>query len=280
MVIPPPNVTGSLHIGHALTVAIEDTLARWNRMCGKNVLWVPGTDHAGIATQVVVEKKIWREQKKTRHDLTREPFLQEVWKWKQENGSHICNQLRRLGASVDWSRERFTMDEQSNAAVTESFVRLHKDGLIYRANRLVNWSCTLRTAISSIEVDYKELKTPTLLNVPGYDKPVEFGVIHSFAYKLADGSGELVVATTRMETMLGDVAVAVHPDDARYKPLIGKSLVHPFIPTRKMIVIADTMVDPKFGTGAVKITPAHDPNDFACGTVLPSCYFKLSHIVT
>jgi valyl-tRNA synthetase len=216
VVIPPPNVTGTLHLGHALTCAIEDAIIRWNRMNGKNCLWVPGTDHAGIATQVVVEKKLMRERKLTRHDLGREEFLKEVWKWKEENGNKICNQLRRLGTSVDWSREAFTMDEKLNVAVKEAFIRMNKEGIIYRANRLVSWSCTLKTAISSIEVEFKELDGPTLLPVPGYEKPVEFGVMHSFAYKFAGSDDEIVVSTTRLETMLGDVAVAVHPKDHRY----------------------------------------------------------------
>ena len=181
MVIPPPNVTGTLHLGHALTISIEDAIMRWNRMHGKNVLWVPGVDHAGIATQVVVEKKIQREQGKNRHDLGREAFLEEVWKWKEDNGSKISSQIRRLGASVDWSRERFTMDKRCGDAVVEAFVRMHESGKIYRANRLVTWSCTLRSAISTIEVDPLEIKGPTMVSVPGYTEKVEVGVIHSFA---------------------------------------------------------------------------------------------------
>lgn len=267
MVIPPPNVTGTLHLGHALTVAIEDAIIRWHRMSGREVLWVPGTDHAGIATQVVVEKKLMRERKLTRHDLGREKFLEEVWHWKNLNGDRICNQLRRLATSVDWSRLRFTMDEMCSKAVVEAFYRMHQKGLIYRANRLVSWSCALRTAISAIEVEKLELDAPTLLRVPGYDQKVEFGVIHSFSYKFADFPGEeIVVATTRLETMLGDVAVAVHPDDARYKKYHGARVIHPFLPDRHMTVICDgELVDPEFGTGCVKITPAHDPNDFLCG---------------
>lgn len=263
--IPPPNVTGRLHIGHALTVGIEDCLVRWNRMRGKQVVWVPGTDHAGIATQVVVEKKLMKEQQKTRQDLGRDDFLKEVWKWKEENGGFICKQMRVLGCSVDWSREVFTMDELRCKAVTEAFVQLYAKGLIYRENRLVNWSCALKTAISSIEVDFIDIEKPTMLKVPGHEKPVEFGVIHSFAYKFEDG-GEVVVATTRIETMLGDAAVCVHPDDARYKKYHGKKLLHPFCPDRDMRIICDAeLVDMEFGTGAVKITPAHDPNDFECG---------------
>jgi len=267
IVIPPPNVTGTLHLGHALTVSIEDAIVRWHRMSGRECLWVPGTDHAGIATQVVVEKKLMREEGKTRHDLGRERFLEEVWKWKQQSGDTICLQLRRLAASVDWSRLRFTMDEMCSKAVIEAFFRMHSRGLIYRANRLVSWSCALRTAISAIEVEKLELDSPKMLRVPGYPEPIEFGVIHSFAYKFADFPGEeIVVATTRLETMLGDVAVAVHPDDPRYKKYHGAKLVHPFIPDRVMTVITDgELVDMAFGTGCVKVTPAHDPNDFLCG---------------
>jgi len=266
IVIPPPNVTGTLHLGHALTIAIEDAVVRWNRMHGKAVLWVPGTDHAGIATQVVVEKKLQREEGKSRHDIGREAFLKEVWKWKEVSGNRIGSQIRRLGASVDWSREVFTMDAPRAAAVEEAFLRLHERGLIRRDNRLVNWSCALRSAISNVEVDYLELEKPTMVKVPQHDEPVEFGVIHSFAYQLADGSGELIVATTRIETMLGDVAVAVHPNDERYKPFHGKALKHPFLPNRDIRVVTDPeLVDMNFGTGAVKVTPAHDPNDYKCG---------------
>ena len=268
IVIPPPNVTGTLHLGHALTCSVEDAIVRYQRMRGRNVLWLPGTDHAGIATQVVVEKKLMREQQRTRHDLGRDAFIAEVWKWKHANGNRINQQIRRLGASVDWSREAFTMDDNLSRAVQHAFITLHQRGLIYRSNRLVNWSCALRTAISSIEVDHMELDGPTPIKVPNYPQPVEFGVIHSFAYKLADDpSTEVVVATTRIETMLGDVAVAVHPSDARYSALHGRLLVHPFIEGRQVRVVADgKLVDMAFGTGAVKVTPAHDPNDFECGT--------------
>ncbi|CAG9465555.1 unnamed protein product [Pedinophyceae sp. YPF-701] len=265
IVIPPPNVTGALHIGHALTNSIQDTIVRWRRMCGYNALWVPGTDHAGIATQTIVEKTLMREQGVTRHDLGREKFVEKVWEWKKDYGGRILTQLRRLGSSVDWDREAFTMDANLSAAVQEAFVRLHADGLIYRDNRLVNWCCRLKTAVSDIEVDYIDVPKRTLLTVPGYDKPVEFGVLTKFAYKLEDGSGELVIATTRPETMLGDTAVAVHPEDPRYKHVQGKFLVHP-VSGRKMPIICDAeLVDMDFGTGAVKITPAHDPNDFATG---------------
>ncbi|XP_077254177.1 valine--tRNA ligase, mitochondrial 1-like [Tasmannia lanceolata] len=265
IVLPPPNVTGALHIGHGLTAAIQDTIIRWRRMSGYNTLWVPGMDHAGIATQVVVEKKIMRERKLTRHDVGREAFVSQVWKWKDEYGGTILKQERRLGASLDWSRECFTMDDERSKAVTEAFVRLYREGLIYRDHRLVNWDCILRTAISDIEVDYKDIKERTLLKVPGYENPVEFGVLTSFAYTLEGGLGEIVVATTRIETMLGDTAIAVHPEDKRYRHLHGQFAVHPFN-GRKLPIICDAkLVDPEFGTGAVKITPAHDPNDFDVG---------------
>eukprot|EP00250_Pteridium_aquilinum_P018434 c24085_g1_i3 orf=257-3421(-) len=265
IVIPPPNVTGALHIGHGLTCAVEDTIVRWHRMQGFNTLWVPGVDHAGISTQVVVEKKIMKERGLTRHDLGRENFVEEVWKWKDDYGGRICNQLRRVGASLDWTRECFTMDAQRSKAVVEAFVRLYQKGLIYRAVRLVNWDSVLKTAISDVEVDYQDIKGKTLLKVPGYEKPVEFGTLTSFAYPLEDGAGEIVVATTRPETMLGDTAVAVHPNDDRYKHLHGKYVVHPFNGRKIPIICDEILVDPEFGTGAVKITPAHDPNDFAVG---------------
>lgn len=265
IVLPPPNVTGALHIGHALTSAIQDTIIRWKRMSGYNALWVPGMDHAGIATQVVVEKKLMRERRLTRHDVGREKFVSEVWKWKDEYGGTILRQQRRLGASLDWSREYFTMDERRSRAVTEAFVRLYRDGLIYRDLRLVNWDCVLRTAISDIEVDYVDIKERTLLKVPVYENPVEFGVLTSFAYPLEKGLGEIVVATTRVETMLGDTAIAIHPDDKRYTHLHGKYAIHPFNGRRLPIVCDAILVDPSFGTGAVKITPAHDPNDFEVG---------------
>ncbi|XP_050394719.1 valine--tRNA ligase, partial [Patella vulgata] len=264
MVIPPPNITGSLHLGHALTNAVEDTLARWHRMNGKMVLWNPGCDHAGIATQVVVEKKLMREQKLTRHDLGREKFVDEIWKWKNEKGDRIYHQLRRLGGSFDWDRACFTMDPKLCKAVTEAFVRLHDMGLIYRSVRLVNWSCALNSAISDIEVDKKELEGRTFLPVPGYKDKVEFGVLVSFAYPVENSEDRIIVATTRIETMLGDTAVAVHPNDERYKHLHGKSVQHPFF-DRKMPIVCDDFVDMSFGTGAVKITPAHDQNDYDVG---------------
>ncbi|TVU22234.1 hypothetical protein EJB05_31918 [Eragrostis curvula] len=265
MVLPPPNVTGALHIGHALTVAIGDAMIRWRRMSGYNALWVPGVDHVGIATQVLVERKLMREGNLRSHDLGRENFIAEVLKWKEHYGGTILNQLRRLGASLDWSREAFTMDEQRSNAVTEAFVRLHKEGLIYRDSRLVNWDCTLLASISDAEIDHIVLKEETMLSIPGYAAPVQFGVLISFAYPLEEGLGEIVVATARIETMLGDTAIAIHPEDKRYKHLHGKYAIHPFN-GRKLKIICDAeLVDSTFGSGAVKISPAHDPNDYELG---------------
>lgn len=264
MVIPPPNVTGTLHLGHALTNAVEDTITRWHRMNGEVTLWNPGCDHAGIATQVVVEKKLFRERGITRHDLGRENFLKEVWKWKEEKGDRIYHQLRKLGGSMDWDRACFTMDPKLCRAVTEAFVRLHERKLIYRSVRLVNWSCTLNSAISDIEVDKKEVAGRTFLPVPGYKDKVEFGVLVSFAYPVEESDQRLIVATTRVETMLGDTAVAIHPEDERYKHLHGKFVKHPFV-DRRLPIICDDFVDMDFGTGAVKITPAHDHNDHDVG---------------
>ncbi|XP_044275514.1 valine--tRNA ligase [Varanus komodoensis] len=264
MCIPPPNVTGSLHLGHALTNAIQDSLTRWHRMRGETTLWNPGCDHAGIATQVVVEKKLWKEEGKTRHDLGREKFIEAVWKWKNEKGDRIYHQLKKLGSSMDWDRACFTMDPKLSNAVQEAFIRLHEEGVIYRSKRLVNWSCTLNSAISDIEVDKKELTGRTLLPVPGYKEKVEFGVLVSFAYKIAESDEEVVVATTRIETMLGDTAVAVHPQDPRYQHLHGQSALHPFT-GRLLPIVCDDFVDMEFGTGAVKITPAHDQNDYEVG---------------
>lgn len=247
IMIPPPNVTGSLHMGHAFQDTLMDALTRHQRMSGKNTLWQPGTDHAGIATQMVVERRLLG-QGKTRHDLGREKFLDEVWQWKAESGGHITRQLRRMGASPDWSRERFTMDEGLSTAVREVFVRLHEEGLIYRGKRLVNWDPVLHTAVSDLEVVSEE----------------ENGHLWHFRYPLSDGSGHLVVATTRPETMLGDTAVAVNPEDERYQHLIGKTVTLPLV-GREIPIIADDYVDAGFGTGCVKITPAHDFNDYAVG---------------
>jgi valyl-tRNA synthetase len=247
IVIPPPNVTGSLHMGHAFQDTIMDALIRYHRMLGDNTLWQPGTDHAGIATQMVVERLLEKEGK-TRHDLGRERFIERVWQWKEHSGGTITRQLRRLGASVDWSRERFTMDEGLSRAVREVFVRLYEEGLIYRGKRLVNWDPVLGTAVSDLEVIADEEK----------------GHLWHIRYPLADGSGFLVVATTRPETLFGDVAVAVHPQDQRYCHLIGKYVLLP-LAAREIPIIADEHVDPEFGTGCVKITPAHDFNDYEVG---------------
>jgi len=277
MVIPPPNVTGTLHIGHALTCSIEDMLARWHRMLGHHVMWLPGTDHAGIATQSVVERlmlKEWEADKskpKTRHELGREAFLERVWAWKNDKGSAILGQIRRLGASVDHSRTVFTMDETRSRAVTEAFCRLFDEGKIYRSTRLVHWSYALKTAISTIEVDDLEITPATAhRKVPGHTLPsYQFGLFHEFAYKVHPDSlkpgcpEEIVVATTRLETMLGDCAVVVNPDDERYRALHNARLVHPYHPERDMRVLCDELARMDLGTGAVKITPAHDEKDYA-----------------
>src|ERR1700694_1227797 len=250
IVLPPPNVTGSLHLGHALTATMQDVLVRWKRMSGFNACWLPGIDHAGIATQMVVERELQKKEGKSRHDLGREEFLRRVWAWKEQQGNRIAQQHRALGASLDWDRERFTMDEQSSRAVREAFVRLYQDGLLYRAERLINWCVKDGTALSDLEVDHEE----------GVK-----GELYRFAYPLADGSGEIVVATTRPETMLGDTAIAVHPDDPRYQKLVGKNVRHRIL-GREVPIIADAeLVDPKFGTGAVKVTPGHSFEDFEVG---------------
>ena len=247
IVIPPPNVTGSLHMGHAFQHTIMDALTRYHRMRGDNTLWQPGTDHAGIATQMVVERRLAAEGT-SRHDLGREAFVDKIWDWKAESGGNITRQMRRMGSSVDWSRERFTMDEGLSKAVTEVFVRLYDEGLIYRGKRLVNWDPVLKTAVSDLEVESSE----------------EQGHLWHLRYPRSDGQGHVIVATTRPETLLGDSAVAVHPEDARYQDLIGQTLELP-LTGRQIPVIADDYVDPEFGTGCVKITPAHDFNDYAMG---------------
>ncbi|TKT76752.1 valine--tRNA ligase [Aquamicrobium sp. LC103] len=254
IVIPPPNVTGSLHMGHALNNTLQDILVRFERMRGKNVLWQPGMDHAGIATQMVVERRLMEKQIH-RRDLTRDQFVDKVWEWKAESGGMIFNQLKRLGASCDWSRERFTMDEGLSKAVIEVFVTLFKQGLIYKDKRLVNWDPKLLTAISDLEVEQVEMNG----NLWYFRYPVE-GV----AYDAEDPGTYITVATTRPETMLGDTGVAVHPDDERYRHLIGKNVVLPIV-GRKIPIVADEYSDPEKGTGAVKITPAHDFNDFEVG---------------
>ncbi|NCU02027.1 class I tRNA ligase family protein, partial [Candidatus Macondimonas diazotrophica] len=253
IMIPPPNVTGTLHMGHAFQDTLMDVLTRYHRMRGAPTLWQPGTDHAGIATQMVVERQLSAESR-SRHDLGRDAFLERVWQWKAESGNTISRQLRRMGASADWSRERFTMDEGLSAAVTEVFVRLHEEGLIYRGKRLVNWDPVLHTAISDLEVVSEE----------------EAGSLWHIRYPIADGEGRptpqvLIVATTRPETLLGDTAVAVHPEDERYRHLIGRQVLLP-LTGRLIPIIADDYVDPAFGTGCVKITPAHDFNDHAVGS--------------
>ncbi|MBI4510717.1 MAG: valine--tRNA ligase [Deltaproteobacteria bacterium] len=249
IVIPPPNVTGSLHMGHALMVTVQDILIRWRRMQAYNALWLPGTDHAGIATQIMVERELWRTEKKTRHDIGREEFLRRVWTWKERHGGRIALQMRKLGASLDWKRDRFTMDEDYTRAVREAFVRLHEDGLIYRAKRLINWCTRCQTALSDLEVESQE----------------EPGSLWHIAYPVVDSGERLVVATTRPETMLGDTAVAIHPEDERYRHLIGKMVRLP-LSGREIPIIADgELVDPAFGTGVVKVTPGHDFRDFETG---------------
>jgi valyl-tRNA synthetase len=247
IMIPPPNVTGSLHMGHGFNNAVMDTLIRYHRMKGQRTLWQMGTDHAGIATQMVVERQL-AAQSESRHSLGREKFLEKVWEWKTESGGTIGRQLRRIGSSLDWSRERFTMDDGLSRAVQTAFIRLFDEGLIYRGQRLVNWDPQFHTAISDLEVENRE----------------EAGHMWHFRYPLSDGSGHLVVATTRPETMLGDTAVAVHPEDPRYRDLIGKTIRLP-LTGRDIPIIGDDYVDPDFGSGCVKITPAHDFNDYEVG---------------
>ncbi len=247
LVIPPPNVTGSLHMGHALNITLQDILCRFYRQQGRDVLWVPGTDHAGIATQNVVERSL-AAQGKSREELGREAFVDRVWAWKEEYGGKILNQVRRLGASVDWSRLRFTMDDGLSRAVREVFVRLYEEGLIYKGDYIINWCPRCRTALADLEVEHAQ----------------EDGKLHAIRYPLADGSGDLTVMTTRPETMLGDTAVAVHPEDERFAHLAGKEVILPLV-GRKLPIIADAYVDREFGTGCLKVTPAHDMNDFELG---------------
>lgn len=269
IVIPPPNVTGVLHIGHALTNSVQDTIVRFHRMHRKRVLWVPGMDHAGIATQAVVEKKLARESGQTKTDLGREKFVDLIYKWKDEHGGKIQEQQKRMGISVDWNRAVFTMDKGHSEAVIEAFVRFYEKKIIYRANRLVNWSCRLRTCISDVECDDWEIddKSGREFAVVGHDKDklYPFGFLWSIAYKVEDSDEEIVIATTRPETLLGDTGIAVHPDDERYKHLHGKFFKHPFVNRRIPLVLDSTLVKMEFGTGAVKVTPAHDPNDYDCG---------------
>ncbi|NVJ71434.1 MAG: valine--tRNA ligase, partial [Alphaproteobacteria bacterium] len=249
IVMPPPNVTGNLHMGHALDNSLQDVLVRFERLRGKDVLWQPGTDHAGIATQMVVERQMDAEGGPTRKEMGRDAFLERVWKWKAESGGAITRQLRRLGASCDWSREAFTMDEPRSAAVRKKFVQLYKEGLLYKSQRLVNWDPKLKTAISDLEVEQKEVD----------------GNFWHFHYPIDGEEGRFIeIATTRPETMLGDTAVAVHPEDERYKDLIGKHVKLPLV-GRLIRIVGDEHADPEQGTGALKVTPAHDFNDFEIG---------------
>ncbi len=247
IVIPPPNVTGSLHMGHALQHTLMDVLTRFKRMKGFRTLWVPGEDHAGISTQIVVEREL-KKEKLTRHDLGREKFLERVWQWRHESGSRIMQQMRREGASVDWSRQRFTMDEGLSRAVNEFFVRCYEEGIIYHGEGMINWCPKDQTALSDLEVD----------------KETQAGKLYYLQYPVRGTDRRVTVATTRPETMLGDTAVAVNPNDERYLDLVGATLSLP-LTEREIPIVADDFVDPAFGTGAVKVTPAHDPNDYAMG---------------
>ncbi|NLN20211.1 MAG: valine--tRNA ligase [Firmicutes bacterium] len=248
MVIPPPNVTGSLHMGHALNNTLQDVLLRWHRMMGYDALWLPGTDHAGIATQIKVEEHLRKEENLTRHDLGRERFLERVWQWKEHYHANIVEQLKTLGCALDWQRERFTMDEGCSRAVREVFVRLYERGLIYQGSYIVNWCPACNTTLSDLEVEHEEVD----------------GHLWHIRYPLVSGQGYVTVATTRPETMLGDTAVAVHPNDERYVTLVGEHVILPLM-NREIPLVADEYVDPSFGTGAVKVTPAHDPNDYEIG---------------
>src|ERR1700742_594532 len=254
ILLPPPNVTGRLHMGHMLNQTEMDILTRWHRMRGDTAVWVPGTDHAGIATQMMVERQLAAEGTTTREQLGREAFTERVWEWKHPYGNATTDQRPRLGASVDWSREYFTMDDKLSPAVKEAFVRLYEQGLIYRGAYIVNWDPVAQTAVSDLEVEHEE----------------RLGKLYHIRYPLADGSGSIVIATTRPETMLGDVAVAVNPTDERYLALQGKLIRLPLSgvndqPDREIPILADDWAKPEFGTGAVKVTPAHDANDFAIG---------------
>ena len=249
IVIPPPNVTGALHLGHALNNTLQDVLIRWRRMQGYDCLWMPGTDHAGIATQAVVEKRLFEEEKKTRHDLGRETLVARIWTWKDEYEKRILNQLQLMGCSCDWDRTRFTLDEVCTRAVRQTFFNLFKAGKIFRGKRLVNWDTQLRTAVADDEIYYEETQ----------------GHLWTIKYPVADSAEVLHVATTRPETMLGDTAVAVHPDDPRYRHLVGKMADLPLTGRRIPIIADPVLVDPAFGTGCVKVTPGHDPNDYQAG---------------
>ncbi|MBE6925463.1 MAG: valine--tRNA ligase, partial [Ruminococcaceae bacterium] len=248
IVMPPPNVTGQLHMGHAMDATLQDTLIRFKRMQGYNALWLPGVDHAGIATQIKVEEELRVKEGLTRYDLGREKFLERVWDWKHKYGNRIVEQQKKLGASCDWERARFTMDEGCSAAVREVFVSLYEKNLIYKGSRIINWCPHCVTALSDAEVEY-------------VDKP---GHLWHIRYPMADGSGEVVVATTRPETMLGDTGVCVNPNDERYKDIVGKKVILPLV-NKEIPIVADDYAEMEFGTGCVKMTPAHDPNDFEVG---------------
>ena len=248
IVMPPPNVTGQLHMGHAMDATLQDILTRFKRMQGYEALWLPGTDHAGIATQIKVEEELRTKEGLTRYDLGREKFLQRVWEWKEKYGNRIVEQQKKMGASCDWSRSRFTMDEGCSRAVRETFCELYDKGLIYKGSRIINWCPHCLTALSDAEVEY-------------VDKP---GHLWYIRYPLADGSGDIVVATTRPETMMGDTGVAVNPEDEKFKHLIGKKCILPIM-NREIPIVGDEYCEIGFGTGAVKMTPAHDPNDFEVG---------------
>uniref|UniRef100_H2Y6H7 Valine--tRNA ligase, mitochondrial n=1 Tax=Ciona savignyi TaxID=51511 RepID=H2Y6H7_CIOSA len=261
MVVPPPNVTGSLHLGHALTSAIEDVIIRWQRMLGNEVVWIPGSDHAGIATQMVVERFIENKYNLTRSEMGRERFEEAIWDWRNLKGDQIIKQLRRLGSSLDWDRSTFTLNPSYSYAVNEAFIRLHKEGLIYRDSRMINWCCHLGTSVSDLEVDRTESETP--IKIPGYELRVDVGVMHNVAYQL--DQPEIIVGTTRLETIPGDTAIAVNPSDPRYSHLIGRYVKHPLFDHKLLPIIADDAVVMDKGTGALKVTPAHSFLDFEIG---------------
>lgn len=264
MILPPPNVTGNLHLGHAFTLTIQDVLMRYNIIDGKKISWVPGFDHAGIATQVVVEKLLYNEQNLTRHDLGKEKFLSYVEQWKTERMKDIRKQIQKLGVLVNYDKEFYTLSEDMAAAVSETFVRLYENGYIYRDSKMIGWSPYLQSTISDIETKHLTINGKTFLKVPGHSESVEFGVLHEISYPLQNSTGgidKINVATTRLETILGDVAIAVHPQDSRYSSLIGQCVLNP-LTNDLMPIIADESVNPGFGTGALKITPAHDFTDW------------------
>ncbi len=265
LLLPPPNVTGKLHIGHALTVAIEDAIVRYQRMLGRKTLYLPGADHAGIATQVIVEKQLMKNDNLTKDQIGREKFIEKVWEWKNEYGSKITDQLKILGPLLDWDQEYFTMDRDRSLAVQEAFKILHQKGYIYRDTKLVNWDCSLESVISNAEVQYQSIEKPIKVSIPNYHTKLELGYIYKFKFPIADSDEFLEIYTTRPETMLGDTAVAIHPQDPRYQHLHGKYIDHPLKKTRIPIILDDQIVKMDFGSGAVKITPAHDPKDYQTG---------------